>query len=198
MHIEITKEKPVEELVEILKPYSSISIIVCDYCPRITATGGEKRVKRLEEELKGKGIQVDSTTSIPMACVSKNLDSIRGIDSDAVLVVACGLGVQLVGRAVKIPVVPALNTIGSGVEEKGKAELLCNSCGECVLHLTGGICPRVNCPKFLVHGPCGGVSEGMCEVKEQGVCGWIRIYNSQKRFLNIRNKTTAKKEKEAP
>jgi hypothetical protein len=30
------------------------------------------------------------------------------------------------------------------------------------------------CPKGMLNGPCGGVRDGMCEVK--GVCVWVKAY----------------------
>ncbi len=46
------------------------------------------------------------------------------------------------------------------------------------------------CPKFMLNGPCGGMSNGMCEVS--GPCVWVRIYAKLKsegkvsEFQNVR------------
>ncbi len=59
----------------------------------------------------------------------------------------------------------------------------CGGCGDCVLHLTGGICPIVRCAKSLLNGPCGGSQNGKCEVDPQGIdCGWQLIYDRMKRL----------------
>ncbi|NIT31067.1 MAG: 5,10-methylenetetrahydrofolate reductase, partial [Armatimonadetes bacterium] len=52
----------------------------------------------------------------------------------------------------------------------------CSLCGECILDKTGGICPLTACPKGLLNGPCGGTSEGSCEVSPDIKCAWVRIY----------------------
>ncbi len=51
----------------------------------------------------------------------------------------------------------------------------CGGCGDCVLHLTGGICPIVRCAKSLLNGPCGGSSGGKCEIGGDVDCGWALI-----------------------
>ena len=54
-------------------------------------------------------------------------------------------------------------------------------CGECVLDLTGGICPIARCSKSLLNGPCGGSQDGMCEVDPDNIpCGWQLIYDRLK------------------
>jgi len=52
----------------------------------------------------------------------------------------------------------------------------CHTCGQCVLHSTGMMCP-MECPKNLRNGPCGGVrSNGHCEVKPEMKCVWVRAW----------------------
>jgi len=55
----------------------------------------------------------------------------------------------------------------------------CQGCGNCVLHITGGICPVSRCPKSLFNGPCGGSQSGICEVDEETECAWHRICENQ-------------------
>jgi hypothetical protein len=98
-------------------------------------------------------------------------------ESDAVLSMACGAGVQLVAeKAGSSKVFPALNTTFIGVvEQKGQWGERCQACGDCKLHLTGGICPVTRCSKSLMNGPCGGSRDGICEVDDQTPCGWQLI-----------------------
>ena len=40
--------------------------------------------------------------------------------------------------------------------------------------LVAGFDVVAECPKRMRNGPCGGVSNGMCEVS--GTCVWVRVY----------------------
>jgi len=51
----------------------------------------------------------------------------------------------------------------------------CRSCGQCILSTTGFVCP-MRCPKTLRNGPCGGSSDGMCEVDNLKKCVWNEIF----------------------
>ena len=74
------------------------------------------------------------------------------------------------------PVYPALNTTFLGaVEQPGYFTEKCQACGNCVLALTGGLCPIARCAKRLLNGPCGGVSNGKCEINKELDCIWHLI-----------------------
>ncbi|MCP3932910.1 MAG: hypothetical protein GY705_27880 [Bacteroidetes bacterium] len=55
----------------------------------------------------------------------------------------------------------------------------CAGCGDCILGLTGGICPIARCAKRLFNGPCGGSSKGKCEISmsvgRDVDCAWAQI-----------------------
>ncbi len=37
--------------------------------------------------------------------------------------------------------------------------------------------PKAECPKFMSHGPCGGVRRGgYCEVYPEMACPWVTLY----------------------
>jgi hypothetical protein len=98
-------------------------------------------------------------------------------DHDVILSMACGAGVQLVAEnAGSIRVFPAINTnfIGA-IYEKGVWGERCQTCGDCKLYLTGGICPVTRCAKSLMNGPCGGSRDGKCEINSEIPCGWQLI-----------------------
>jgi methylenetetrahydrofolate reductase (NADPH) len=40
----------------------------------------------------------------------------------------------------------------------------CRNCGDCTLDHYGYLCPQSGCAKYLLNGPCGGSSDGWCEV----------------------------------
>jgi hypothetical protein len=60
--------------------------------------------------------------------------------------------------------------------ELGVWEERCIGCGNCLLHLTGGICPITRCAKQLLNGPCGGSENGTCEIDENTPCAWAAIW----------------------
>jgi hypothetical protein len=38
--------------------------------------------------------------------------------------------------------------------------------------------PKSECPKFMSHGPCGGVRKGgLCEVYAEMPCPWVTLYH---------------------
>ena len=109
---------------------------------------------------------------------------------DAILSMGCGVGVQfLAERYPDKPVFPALDTVFTGGNKDiGWYEERCKSCGDCVLGMTGGICPNAMCAKMLMNGPCGGPQDGHCEVDSEVPCAWIQIYErlkAQGRLDNI-------------
>jgi hypothetical protein len=103
---------------------------------------------------------------------------------------ACGAGIQfLAERFPGKPVFPAVDTTGMSANRAvGWYEERCRSCGECVLGMTGGICPVTMCAKGLYNGPCGGTNKGSCEIDENQPCAWFKIYErlaTQGRLDNI-------------
>jgi hypothetical protein len=102
--------------------------------------------------------------------------------AEAVMSMACGCGVQEIARRFKDkPVYPAVNTTFMGASERqGVWSERCQGCGECVLGLTGGICPIARCSKQLLNGPCGGSTNGKCEVDPDIDCAWQLIWDRLK------------------
>ena len=54
----------------------------------------------------------------------------------------------------------------------------CQTCGNCVLSYMEYVCPQT-CPKNLRNGPCGGTSNGKCEVEDKP-CIWVGVYERAK------------------
>ena len=87
---------------------------------------------------------------------------------------------------------PVLNTTFIGaVDEPGLFNEKCLGCGDCVLGLTGGICPIARCAKKLFNGPCGGSSKGRCEVSitmgRDIDCAWHLIVDRLKDLDQLDN-----------
>ncbi|MDD5108335.1 MAG: methylenetetrahydrofolate reductase C-terminal domain-containing protein [Candidatus Omnitrophica bacterium] len=182
----ISQLKPLDELLFSLKDYKKIFIVGCGECATTCKSGGEVEVLKMKKDLVSAG-KIITGHCIPSApCVaaklkgelSKNLKALRL--TDAVLVLACGLGVQSFkdNDRLNLVVFPACDTIfGAVMDAKGDFFEKCSMCAECVLGKTAGICPITLCPKGLLNGPCGGVNKGKCEVDNQKDCAWVLIYN---------------------
>jgi ferredoxin len=181
----ITERKPIQAIIDSLKDYSKIFILGCGECATACKTGGEVEVIKMKKDLESIG-KIITGSCIPSApCVAAKLKSeiaknIKALqEADAVLVLACGLGVQSFrdNDRLGLSVFPALNTtFGAVMDSKGNFYEKCSMCGECVLDRTGGICPVTLCPKGLLNGPCGGMKRGKCEVDNEQDCAWVLIY----------------------
>lgn len=160
----------------------SVFIMGCGQCATVAHTGGETEVAEVAARLEALGLEVTGWTVGEVTCHlgGTKLESRKhGGDieaADAVLVLACGAGVQTVADSVTKPVFPGLESLFLGnVIRNGIFEERCLMCGECVLDKTAGICPVTTCPKGLLNGPCGGMWEGMCEVLTDRECTHVRI-----------------------
>jgi len=199
----ITERKPIQSIIDSLENYSKIFIVGCGECATACNTGGEPEVAKMKKDLEaaGKTLTGSCIPSAPCTAASlkseaaKNLKALK--ESDAVLVLACGLGVQSFkdNDRLNLPVFPALNTIfGAVMDAKGNFYEKCSMCGECILDKTGGICPVTLCPKGLLNGPCGGMNKGKCEVDKDQDCAWVLIYKE----LEKNKKLDSLKEIRAP
>jgi hypothetical protein len=100
--------------------------------------------------------------------------SLGGVE--AVLSLACGAGVQHLASRYALPVYPGLDTLFLGVvEQPGQFQERCRACGDCQLGSTAGVCPVSRCAKRLRNGPCGGSSQGHCELGAEVPCAWQLI-----------------------
>jgi len=109
-------------------------------------------------------------------------------EADAVLSLGCGVGVQYIVELFPDMIVkPGVNTkfLGANISQ-GLWSERCGGCGECVLDEYEGICPVARCAKSLMNGPCGGSSNGMCEVDPENIeCAGQLIYDRFKRLNKL-------------
>ena len=186
----ITKQKDIKEIIKYLGAEKNVFLIGCGECSTTCKTGGEDEVKSMREALEKDG-KVVTGYSIPSApCVAAKvkleLAKHRKVieSSDAVLVLACGLGIQSIKENMRAqkPIHIGCDTLFMGAIDAGGAFLeRCSACGDCVLELTGSICPITRCAKGLINGPCGGQNKGKCEIDKDRDCAWILIYNELKK-----------------
>jgi ferredoxin len=185
----VADKKPIEEIIEEVKDYKSILIAGCNECVTVCEAGGKKEVGILASALRmyfmnqGKDVKIDEIT-LERQCDHEYLEEIRNaIDQyDAVLSLACGVGVQFMAeKYFEKPVLPGVNTCFLGVtEERGVWTERCQACGQCILARTGGICPVSRCAKRLLNGPCGGSTKGKCEINPELECAWQLIVDRLK------------------
>jgi ferredoxin len=186
----ITAErKPIDEILELIRPYGRILLVGCNECVTVCAAGGRKEVGLLSSALQMASMKEGKVLDVKEMTLERQCDPeyiaelISTIDQvDAVLSMACGCGVQEVARRFKeMPVFPAVNTKFMGASERqGVWAERCQGCGDCLLGLTGGICPIARCSKRLLNGPCGGSTAGKCEINSQVDCAWQLIWDRLK------------------
>ncbi|MEE4241007.1 MAG: methylenetetrahydrofolate reductase C-terminal domain-containing protein [Desulfopila sp.] len=186
----ITAErKPLEELIEYVKPYKRILLLGCNECVTVCAAGGRKEVGLLASGLQMALLKSGSSIDIRQHTLERQCDPeyveelVPMIDGvEAIMSMACGCGVQqLAGRFKDTPVFPAVNTKFMGASERqGVWAERCQGCGDCMLGQTGGICPIARCAKQLMNGPCGGSAGGRCEIGDDVDCAWQLIWDRLK------------------
>lgn len=183
----LTESKPFSEIIEKLEGEKKIFILACGGCPEGAETGGVSAIRNLKEGLEKEGKTVNGTMSVEFLCQKSLIKSrtkprLKEIkESDSVLVVSCGLGVQAATAALNKLCHPALNTNTSGgITGMWQGDERCDTCGNCILDFTGGICPYTYCPKKLSNGACAGQSKDKCETDPERDCGWVLIYNRLK------------------
>ena len=190
----IGKGKPIKDILAMIENHSKIMVAGCRGCVTVCSAGGEKEVGilssalRLAREKDGAEIEIKEV-SVERQCDTEYLEQIRSMvdEYEAIVSIACGAGVQFLAEIYKsTPIYPGIDTNFIGVtEEQGVWTERCQACGDCKLHLTGGICPIARCAKSLLNGPCGGSAEGKCEVNPETGCGWQMIYDRLKELNRL-------------
>lgn len=182
--------KPDEEIKDALKETAGIFIISCNKCYKEFEIDVEPEYEKLLEILGDDKSKISGHAAIDFLCNSHlTVKKLSRIDiptsTDAVGVISCGIGIQLIAEKLKGKRVLAL---ADSVPENGKVRSgagyhgislgveKCAACGQCYLNITGGICPVADCAKGLLNGPCGGAKEGKCEVNPEDDCAWEKIY----------------------
>ena len=185
----IAKKKPIEEIIGEVENYDRLLILGCNECVTVCEAGGKKEVEILASALrmyfmtKGKEKTIGEKT-LERQCDHEYLEKILSdIDKyDAIVSLACGVGIQFTAeKYLTTPVIPGVNTVCLGAnEDRGLWTERCQACGSCVLARTGGICPVSRCAKRVMNGPCGGSSNGKCEIGKDVDCAWQLIVDRLK------------------
>ncbi len=177
----VVRQKPIDDILEMVARHKRVLILGCNTCSAVALAGGEKEVETLAELLrlatsrKGASIEFEGAV-LQRQCEPEFIEELEEGGFDAFLSLGCGAGVALLSEKEDIPVYPGIDTLFIGAS-KGLAnwQAECSACGECVLGETAGICPVTRCPKGIMNGPCGGVSDGQCELGDRD-CAWVQIH----------------------
>lgn len=168
-----------------LEPHKKILLLGCDGCfqpPRgLKQANIMAKLLELKRKLENRGYVAKTATVLRQCDDDIIVSTIRPIldneKFDAILSLACGVGVQTVAEIYEIPIYPAQNTLFMGSKIGNDYLEKCAACGDCLLGYTGGLCPIANCAKSLINGPCGGPINGKCEVGNYTKrCAWIEIF----------------------
>lgn len=185
----VADKKPIEEIIDYVKDKERILVAGCNECVTVCEAGGKKEVGILASALRmyfkneGKDVKVDEVT-LERQCDHEYLEEIQNRvgDYDVIVSIACGVGIQFMAEEYpNKEVVPGVNTNFMGATEyRGLWVERCQGCGQCVLAFTGGVCPVTRCAKRIFNGPCGGSTQGKCEISKDVDCAWQLIVDRLK------------------
>lgn len=183
----ITRQKEINEILKCVEK-GPVFIIGCSECATLCHTGGEEEILTMKQVFEKQNIRVTGWVILDPACHLNNdkrllKDHLDEIDNaKKVLVLACGNGIQTVSELItNTDVIPGLDTLFLGeIKRANEFEKRCIMCGLCIQQDFGNICPISRCPKGMLNGPCGGSSNGKCEVNSEIECVWNIIYERLK------------------
>jgi ferredoxin len=187
----VGEQKPIEEIWNMVKGFKKVLVFGCNTCVAVCHAGGAKEAQIMASLIRIKAAEEGVEMSVEDGACERQCEpeffmpSIEKFKAqDLVLSIACGVGVNLMSNQIgEIPVYPGLNTEFYGaVPTAGTFVEMCGGCGNCILHLTGGICPIVRCSKSLLNGPCGGTNNGKCEISNEVDCAWYLIVERMKKL----------------
>ena len=182
----VAEQKSLDEIKALIGDARKVLVAGCGTCVTVCFAGGAREAAimasslRMATKLDGAEKEVSDVT-VQRQCEWEYLDEMRDRvrEADVVLSLGCGIGVQAIAE--HFPEtwgVPGLNTTFLGLPtEQGIWAERCAACGDCILGLTGGICPIARCSKSLLNGPCGGSENGHCEIDPEVPCAWQLIYD---------------------
>ena len=176
------KLKGIDELAQQLEGKDNFFVIACNKCFKEFEAVDEPDCEDFLRFAAESGKTI--TTSIKFDFLCNKTQTLRKLkeynpipdDTENVVVISCGLGVQTMADAVDLPVIAAANSLNyTGHHGMALTKKACDACAQCYLNVTGGICPIVDCSKSLVNGQCGGAKNGKCEVSPDKDCAWEKI-----------------------
>jgi len=184
----VSEQKPIKELVELLRNCKKVFLVGCGDCASACRSGGLEDLPVFAEKLEAEGYSVvgwfvpQQTCMAPKTKIELKVVEPLITEADAVLSFSCGAGTQTLSDIIPNKIVlPAVNTVFlASTVRAGHFLQYCSMCGDCVLGVTGGLCPQTLCAKSLMNGPCSGSIDGKCETYRDRDCVWHNIYNKLK------------------
>ncbi|TXT57567.1 MAG: hypothetical protein BAJATHORv1_10269 [Candidatus Thorarchaeota archaeon] len=188
--------KSPEIILKMLEGHQNIVLFGDTGCAQMCDVGGWLQLEDMEDLLVDRGKKVLAKILVEGGicdhrALKEELEKHRMelSKADAVLVQACGVATQtLTNFLPNLQSFPATDSKFLGdMPQRFHHEEKCALCGDCVLHLTGGICPITRCSKGIMNGPCGGSMDGKCERDPDTDCAWHLIYERLKELGKLEN-----------
>ena len=176
------KLKGNDELVSLLAGKDNLFIVACNKCFKEFESVDEPECAEFEALAEERGKNVTGVLKVDFLCnkvqTEKKLLEQIPEDTENIMVISCGLGVQTVADMVgKKPTYAVCNSLNyTGHHGMALTKKNCDACAQCYLNITGGVCPIVDCSKSLTNGQCGGAKNGKCEIDPDKDCAWEKIY----------------------
>jgi len=180
----VTVRRDLAQILKSMGDCKRVYIVGCAGCATLCETGGEKQTEELAALLSEHGKEIVGRSVLDVPCderiVRRELKRKPEMsEAEAILVMACGAGIQAVRNLADTVIVPVLDSAFLGtIERIGVFKEYCSICANCVIDNVDNLCPITRCAKGLLNGPCGGVVDGKCEVDPEMDCVWELIYTT--------------------
>ena len=134
--------KPIDDIAMSVSPYRNVLVLGCGSCVTVCLSGGDREARVLAEELSSTRYYKNPppaffAETIQRQCEKDMVESYLNVppETDAILSLACGAGVQTVSDVFDtLAVIPALNTTFLGAADgPGIWREKCQGCGDCLL-----------------------------------------------------------------
>ena len=172
--------KSEEELDALLQGLDNLFVIACNKCFQEFDSMTDPDLDNFLQLARSRGKNITGSATFDFLCnKARTRNRLNGLipeDTESIMVIACGLGVQTVAALVDLPVFAVCNSLPyAGHHGMALTKKACEACAQCYLNITGGICPVVDCAKSLLNGQCGGAKNGKCELDPNRDCAWQKI-----------------------